>query len=189
MIPGRFANRLAALAAALVGLLQIGSSSAQTPVTRRLDADALVACTAIARDAERLRCFDAVMLAGGTADSAPESAPSIGATAPSAGVPTSANPANATPPPKSTAARDRFGLNAAPDGPDRIEVVVVEVTKTLSGTARFTTADGQIWLQTSTRSRRYPGLPFEAVIETGSLESYFLEPAGGGAAVRVKRVQ
>ncbi len=89
----------------------------------------------------------------------------------------------------SSADADRFGLRTRPEEADGTTVVVVEVRRNISGLAIFVTENGQVWLQTSSRSRRYSEIPFTARIEPGSVGSYFLTPVGGGTAVRVQRRQ
>lgn len=192
---------------ALLGAVLTFGAAAQEARDRDA-APAVAACGAIADDAARLRCYDAA--AGGAEPSPPsaepapaESAPRSAERAPAESPPPRAEqpppaelPSAASPPPPDgppaaarAAARERFGLPSPADAPDTIAVVVVEIEETISGTARFTTEDGQVWEQTSSRTRPYPDLPFGARIESAASNSYFLRPASGGAAVRVRRVR
>ena len=69
-------------------------------------------------------------------------------------------------------------------------VTIVDVNLQLSGSARFTTEDGQVYRQTSGGSLRgrFPDVPFEASIETGTLSSAFLSVGGNRRRVRVTLV-
>jgi len=85
-----------------------------------------------------------------------------------------------------------FGLPDEQKNPDpvtSIEVVVVKISKTAYGKLIFTTADGQVWIQTDRNSPRYKSLPVDMTIRDGASGSYFIQPSSGGVAVRVKRRQ
>ena len=157
--------RRAALLALCAGIAgsSAGRAFAQPPAAAL--GDAVAACAAIASDRARLSCYDGVA----RADEAAETTPARDA--------------------RAADSRTSFGLPEAAETPERIEIVVAALAETQSGTARFTTEDGQVWEQTSARTRRYAPVPFAAVIETGAANSYFLTPEGGGLAVRVRRLR
>ena len=83
--------------------------------------------------------------------------------------------------------QDRFGLKTLEVALEAVTVVVIRVQKNISGMSVFSTANNQVWIQTSVRSQSYPAAPFEAEIQRSSMNSYFLSPVNGGLSVRVRR--
>lgn len=70
---------------------------------------------------------------------------------------------------------------------DQLGVTIVRVQREANGIHYFHTADGKIWKQKS--ASHFPSkVPFEAVIKTGMMGSFFLVTKGR-RAVRVKRVK
>ncbi len=68
-----------------------------------------------------------------------------------------------------------------------VPIVVVEV-RDLPGHGRvFTTADGQLWIQSTGQRSVYADPPFRAEIKPGALGSFFLVPLDRGHSVRVRR--
>ena len=131
------------------------------------DADTLAdlkACVAIERSNARLACYDGVL---GRAPSPPGSAAS-----------TVVSPAT-TPVP--AAAVTEPGAEPAEQ-----TVVVVELRLHTPSSAVFVTATGEVYEQIDTGRGRYPEVPFEAKIESGSLGSRFLVSPAGGPRIRVK---
>lgn len=70
------------------------------------------------------------------------------------------------------------------------EFTVVEFSTRIPGSARFTTDDGRVFVQTSGGSnyRTFPDVPFEATLEDGALGSTFLR-LGPRLRVRVRPVE
>ena len=179
-------------------LLLAASTSAAAEQT---GSQTLLDCADLSGASERLACYDRV---AGRAEREPatsepaavarerEPDTPISAVAASIDAPAAApsqrrleQAADAAPVAADALARRDFGLEPAPS--ESISVRVVALRETRSGTAIFTTQDDQVWRQTSTRTRHYPPVPFEARIEPGAAGSFFLVPEAGGRAVRVIR--
>ena len=83
---------------------------------------------------------------------------------------------------------EEFGLKQKqPRESVNITVTVNGIRKNLTDHFIYTTADGQVWVQTDTRRPRYDEVPFVAEIRTASLGSFFLKPKSYGFSVRVRR--
>jgi hypothetical protein len=160
------------------------------------------ACARIADSLERLMCYDrefrpaaaveAIGAPASTAATAPGVASAPAASAPAAPVaaapivvaPTASAPptaAVAASPPPAPAAPSARAADPAP-----IPIVVVSIREVRGGDSRFTTEDGQVWIQTDGRRNVYPDLPFPAEIKPGAMGSVFLVPSNG-RGVRVRR--
>lgn len=104
-------------------------------------------------------------------------------------VPSLAAEATSISPDDASVANEIFGLKdkQPPKAANTIQVIVAAVRKNLSNKFVFETGDGQVWVQTDRRTVRYEDTPFSAEIRAASLGSFFLKPASGGVAVRVRR--
>lgn len=145
----------------LVGSLPSRLSYAEEPS----DIAKIQECRAIAANASRLRCYDAIADGGVYREGRLEETrqedldnPAIDET-----------PAKDETPPA-----------------DSWKVSIVRIQKGQNRVFYFHTADGGVWKQTGRGSWNL-AVPFDAVIKKGALGSYFLV-AEGGKATRVKRV-
>lgn len=107
----------------------------------------------------------------------------------SGATPPEAANASSTAPPISAdaAASDLSPAAVAADRPEQIAATVTSVRENAYGKLLFTTASGQVWIQTDQNRRRYRNVPFEAEIRGGASGSFFLRQATGGPSVRVRR--
>ena len=182
------------------GVIAAALLCAAAPAQEQSTRAAGEACARIADSLERLMCYDREFRPASAADAngAPASAAatSPGATsapaatvvvpplaAPNATAPPTAPPtaAIAASPPPAAAAPSASAANPAP-----IPIVVVSIREVRGGDSRFTTEDGQVWIQTDGRRNVYPELPFPAEIKPGAMGSVFLVPSNG-RGVRVRR--
>jgi len=70
-----------------------------------------------------------------------------------------------------------------------VTVTVVKAETRLDGRLRFTTSDGQVWVQTDSTDARVRGDgPWEATIKAGMIGSYMIK-LDGARAVKVRREQ
>jgi hypothetical protein len=69
-----------------------------------------------------------------------------------------------------------------------IDVVFTSAQKNTLGKWVFKTDDGQIWRQTDTRVSYFRKVPFNAVINKGALSAFYMKPADGNPAIKIKRV-
>jgi hypothetical protein len=159
------------------------------------------ACAQIADSLERLRCYDLEFrptpsaeegrLPPAPAATTSSAVPSAPAAAAPAAAPIAAAPTVAAPPAAAPAAAPAASAAPAPAA-DRfaaeepVPIVVVAISELRGGDSRFTTEDGQLWIQTDGRRNIYPDLPFPAVIRPGAMGSAFLVPENG-RGVRVRR--
>lgn len=176
---------------------------AQAPDDREL---ALRACLEIERDRDRLDCLETALGAGADQDQA---APSTERSAPSERAPRNTrNPepgaasrsdtaAGDADTPRRSARNERAAPNDAVSRSDRAQsgatdaqqtIIIVEVFRNSLGQTRFVTQDGVTYVQTSTQRGRYPETPFEAELEPGARETFFLSSPLGGPRVRVDRL-
>jgi hypothetical protein len=171
------------------------------------------ACARIADSLERLICYDREFRPNSAAESSaslpaapagvapspsPSPAPAASAAAapPAAATPAAASAAAAssTPPPAAAAPTATAPAAAAPataapaenQKDAEVPIVVVSISELRGGDARFSTKDGQLWIQTDGRRNVYPTVPFDAVIRPGAMGSAFLVPPSG-RGVRVRR--
>ena len=163
------------------------------------------ACARIADSLERLRCYDSEFRpAAAESNSAPGATSAPAAPAPTASAPVTsaaqapiapvaaapAAAASASAPPTAGVAASPPSAPAAPSAtasdPAPIAIVVVGIREIRGGDSRFTTEDGQIWIQTDGRRNVYPATPFPAQIKPGAMGSAFLVPENG-RGVRVRR--
>jgi hypothetical protein len=135
------------------------------------DPDALRRCRALADDAARLACYDAIATpaAAAAAAAAPAAAP---ATAP-AGGPSAA----------------RFGLPEEPSPVDRIESRIAGRFEGWGPRDRIRLANGQVWqVADDSRGAYWLDSP-RVVVRRGALGSFLLEIEGVRALVRVRRIE
>jgi len=147
-------------------------------------------CRAINGETERLACYDTVIEGGifneeklkevqveefgsRTMPKAPEPAP---APAPAASTATTTAPVAAT---------TKSPKKTSSDG--KLAVTIVRSKKDNRGFHYFQTSDGQVWKQLNANSWSLT-VPFDAVIKSGVLGSFFLVNEGG-KSTRVKRVR
>ena len=108
-------------------------------------------CRAIATDARRLRCYDAIADGGVYREAGPEET-----------------------------GREDLDASAIDDTPPVDRLNVVRIQKGENRVHYFHTADGVVWRQTGRGSWNL-AVPFDAVIKKGALGSYFLVTEGGKA--------
>jgi len=65
------------------------------------------------------------------------------------------------------------------------QVSIVAVSENFTGFSVFTADSGEVFVETSASTARYPDPPFEAVLEPASFGSYFLVPATETNRIRV----
>jgi hypothetical protein len=181
-----------------LSVLPIGALLAQGE-----DADAMAdlkACATIERNNARLACYDGVL---GRPASPPEPAatttvnpPPPQTTAPEGPAPAAvagaaaAGSAAVAATEGAARAAPEAAANAPPAPPPETDtrrtIVVTEVRLRTPSSAVFITDSGQIWEQTDSGRGRYPKVPFEAALESGSLGSTFLVSPAGGPRIRVR---
>jgi hypothetical protein len=135
---------------------------AQIPDAARADDDSLRRCRALAADAARLACYDAIALAPAAAAAAASAV-----AAPAA----------------------RFGL---PEGPDRIERVQSRIEGRFEGWRpldRFRLANGQVWQVIDGSTGVYWLDSPRVAVRRGALGSFVLEIEGVKPFVRVRRIE
>jgi len=170
----------------IAALLACGSAAAQSGVP----------CTAIVNDAERLACYDRALrpappatserpaeAAAGAARLANPEPGNSGAGAPAAPAAAAAPPARAAVPAPAPAPAN------APAAPAVRSVVIAEVRALPGRSTVFTTAGGEIWIQTDNQHPRFSDTPFDAQIKPGAMGSFFLVPTDRGRAMRVRRAE
>jgi hypothetical protein len=154
------------------------------------------ACERIADDAARLDCLDDA-LAGSARPPAPAPAPA--ATASPVQVPAPAAQPSADPPAAPPAAAAATPTRAAPPPPpsertqqqqaasdrDNGIVRIVELRRSGVGQVSFVTDDGRVLVQTGGATGRFPDAPFDAQLESGMRNTYFLTSPLGGPRIRV----
>ena len=152
--------------------------------------EALDACQAIAADAERLACYDAVV-APGHAQAAPDSAP---APAPVAHRPAQRNDGAAS---RRADADAAFGAEALPAGQERpgaprterLAATITRVQALPRGNFRLTLGNGQVWQELrSERGTRY-AVGDEVEIRRGMFGAYILSSAAMAGRAKVRRVR
>lgn len=158
--------------------------------------EALVACTSIRGDADRLKCYDVQLgLHPAPLPASPESPGAAAATVTVHAEAPPTTPAVATP----TTPEAGFGLTAEQrearasrtekgDETDRIKAVVHSTKMTATGRLLLTLDNGQEWLQVepSSRQRFFEG---ESItIRKASLGSYLASGPSSGTGVRIKRI-
>ena len=152
--------------------------------------EALGACQAIAADAARLACYDAIV-AQGRAQSAPDGAP---APAPLAHRPAERDDGAASGRADADAA---FGAEALPAGQERLgaprtERLAATITRVQAlprGNFRLTLGNGQVWQEIRReRGTRY-AVGDEVEIRRGMLGAYILSSAAMAGRAKVRRVR
>jgi hypothetical protein len=136
------------------------------------DDDGLRRCRALAADAARLACYDAIALTP-AAPAAPAAAAAAVASAGSA----------------AAAPAARFGL---PEGPDRIERVESRIEGRFEGWRpldRFRLANGQVWQVIDGSTGVYWLDSPRVAVRRGALGSFVLEIEGVKPFVRVRRIE
>jgi hypothetical protein len=160
-----------------LSLLPIGAPLAQDE-NSDTSAD-LESCAALEEADARLACYDRLL----GRPVSPQESPAPTATQ-AVPVPQAAAPETAT------AVAPVAATAAAPAPPPAEEnlrrtIVVREVRLRTPSDAVFITDSGEIWHQTGSGRGRYPEVPFEATLESGSLGSTFLVSPAGGPRIRV----
>ena len=158
----------------------------------------LEACAALERNNARLACYDGVLgRSASTSEPAATTAvdPALPQdTAPAGPAPAAvagaalAVPSAAAAAPEATASATPAPAPPPPPAADKAErtIVVTELRLRSATSAVFVTANGQVWEQTDNGRGRFPEVPFEAVLEDGSLGSTFLVSPAGGPRIRVR---
>jgi hypothetical protein len=150
--------------------------------------DALLTCANESDDAQRLRCFDAVVANLRKAPAAPAAtaaAPSRAAAAPA--------PAAASPPPASApTAEQRFGARGdiSPDKHEEIDELtgtVTEVGTKPHGELIVTLDNGQVWAEKQSGSKVKLKAGDTVKIERGAMGSYTL--IANGRSSKVSRIR
>lgn len=177
----------------LGGIVVCGAISAPAAAQSPEEVEAIRRCSEIEDTAERYRCYDEVMRTQPRAPErralpvpgsapAPEVQRNRGASA-SAPASAAVNTAPGNP-------ASRFGLKSPPPGePAAIDVLIVDTKKSVTGKWMFTTADGQLWVQSDTKRAIYHQERFNAKIKKGMIGGFFLNPEGPDMTVRVRRVK
>jgi hypothetical protein len=82
-----------------------------------------------------------------------------------------------------------FGLFLPGSGQelDELEVTFVSVRKNPYGKVVLTTADGQVWVQTDSKSLTYKQ-PISGKIKKALMGSYLFSPAGKERAIKIERI-
>lgn len=143
----------------------------------------LTTCRTIADDAQRLRCYDAIVVAPAPAARAPSAAPATAAPA---------APAATQPPPSPEA---RFGLPARPAPaappaePESIESAIAGRFEGWTPRGRLTLANGQVWEIVDGSQGTYDLASPKVKITRGSFGGFFLSVEGVGQTPRVRRVR
>lgn len=159
----------------LVALILLAAATLAVPTAASAQdsSDALLAllrCTNIRADDERLQCFDT---AASSALRPPERSNVSGPV-----------PQVRIPGPGSSSGGAR--IDSAPVG--ERQVTIVEARTNVPGRAVFITAEGETFVQTSGRSRlTLPSVPFQAQLRPGAVGSTFLTPEGSRSGIRVTR--
>ncbi len=162
-------------------------------------ADEFQRCAAIAADAQRLACFDAL-----TADATASAAPTLETPPTAADVERSDDTAAAapivsaapvTPPPAAPVAPTEalFGLppeRVIPPQPSVIHSTLVDLTRDARGRAIVRLANGQRWrLQENDHIWVKPGSVASVRIRKGLLGVFYLQVGGRGRGYRAKRIE
>ena len=194
-------NTLSPLGLAAVLAVANVAAVAATPVET-----GLTACRAIAADAERLACYDA-LARGATAVEAPPAAPEPLAKQ-AASVPTTPEAPTEAPveaAPAAPAQAQAPGTLAAPDSPERFGIEQVEREAETpdvlesrlvgdytgwTGNTVFELENGQVWRQVQSGTARYRGPANPTVyIRKRAFGSYRLQVEGSNRTIRVERVR
>lgn len=130
------------------------------------------ACARIQSEPERLACFDAAVRSEPEPDAVPDRDEAAG-------------DASTTPQVDASAAPKREEPRRSREDAGAFWVTVVDVQENLSGLAVFTTDDGRVFVQTSTRPARHGATPFRARVEPARFGSFFLSPEDVRQRVRV----
>lgn len=159
--------------AALVGLCLGTNAGAQVLPP------SLLACSRVADDGERLRCFDRAIQSLSRPSEAKPLAPSVPPARSAVG-----DPPPAAPP----AHAETFG-HPAPPPPEakRLEAHIASLSQS-GPRPRFVLDNGQVWQQAETDDAFQAKVGDPVVLTKGMLGSYFMS-AGMHAAVRVTRVK
>jgi hypothetical protein len=159
------------------------------PQSALAEPDALQRCRALAADAERLACYDAIVLPAAVAarpTAAGGAAGAVGGPG-TAGTPPTASPAGAAAPPAA-----RFGLPDESRPVDRIDRIESRIEGRFEGWAprmMLRLANGQVWqVVDDTRSAYWLDSP-RVVVRRGALGGFLLEIEGVRALVRVRRIE
>lgn len=154
---------------------------------------AALACRGIGDDAERLSCFDAALgrEVGDRGTAPSEVVPageleSVVIESNTAAAATEVEPERVTRPERSSQIdidlrdADEEGAPAA----DRT-ITVVEIREGAFGATTFILEGGETWVQTGGPQARFPAVPFDAILQPGLGDSYFLRSPLGGPRARV----
>jgi hypothetical protein len=133
------------------------------------------ACAEIQSEEARLACFDAAVRSAPVPDAVPGRDEAAGDASGVPEVDASATPKRDEPRRERRDRQDEQGF----------WITVVDVRENLSGLAVFTTDDGRVFVQTSTRPARYGDTPFRARVEPAKFGSYFLRPENVRQRLRV----
>lgn len=71
---------------------------------------------------------------------------------------------------------------------DKVEITFVGIRKNPYGKTVLTTEDGQVWVQTDSKSVTYKP-PLSGIIKEGALGSYLFSPHGKERAIKVERIR
>lgn len=165
--------------ATLTWMLLLGAGLVQAS-----DAE-LLRCRQISDASQRLRCYDALPVAGATA-SAAVAAPARAASP----APVVAATAGATPPAASPAA-DNFGLEGRGIGTrvEAIETSIVGNFEEWGPNYRFNLANGQVWQVVDGSIGFRASSDSRVKIRRGMLGTFYLELVGTNRSPKVQRVQ
>ncbi len=182
MKPLLFRPRIAALLPVLV-----------VATTAFADEATLQKCRALEEPSARLRCYDAIPLAGPAKAPALASRPAAAATLPAGA---SAPPAVVPPAPTASAAQapsaaSQFGLPVkAPDADiNRIESSIVGKFEGWRANSSIRLANGQVWQITDDSSHFLDLDSPKVAIRRGALTAFYLEIEGTNHSPRVRRVK
>jgi hypothetical protein len=129
------------------------------------DPDALRRCRALADDAARLACYDAIA------------------------TPAAATAAAAAPSPAGSLPTARFGLPEEPPPVDRIESRIEGRFEGWGPRGRIRLANGQVWQVADDSRGAYWFDSLRVVVRRGALGGFLLEIEGVRALVRVRRLE
>ena len=184
----RFGKTL--IGVATLTLLVPGAHAAVDEAARR--------CAEIARDADRLACYDRLFAPATHHDVAQSAAPTSNAAPPMEATPTSAAASTATAAVASDQLRRDFGLSAAdknartrqeerPADLDSISVTIQSVSRRSTGEQVFRTSDGQVWVEVESGSRVRVEPGDSVTIRKAALGSFVLVTSSK-AGTKVRRV-
>lgn len=180
---------MAAVAVLLSGTGLSGANAADRTT------DALLTCANESDDAQRLRCFDAVVASMRKTPAAPAATAAAALPAAAAPSPAAAAPSPAaTPPPaaSSPTAEQRFGARGdiSPDRHEEIEALTGTVTELGTkphGELILTLDNGQVWAEKASGSKVKLKTGDTVKIERGAMGSYTL--IANGRSSKVSRIR